>query len=167
MTSVSASKKNLTPFVLLAAFMACAALPTPAHAACWKSFGAQSMFGTLEQGNALKALARENPKCSIIGISWSIDFTARGGKGIRYNALIWDEKAGTLVKFDTHKELGDRGTRWQQWQPVTRAAVLKEDYSDSIDFPGYRDGYGKAPLSRAAIDLVRKNHSGGALNASL
>ena len=136
------------------------AAPAGAASPCWKSQGQQAMFGSTEQGNMLKALAQANPKCPFVGIVWSIDFSKRGGRGVMYSLLLWDEDAKSLVRLHVHKESAvswdkKSGIDWKSWSSVTRDSLKSEDMSDGFDFPGYTLGHGRAPLTSAAVKFVK------------
>ena len=129
------------------------AAPAGAASPCWKSQGQQAMFGSTEQGNMLKALAQANPKCPFVGIVWSRDYSKRGGRGVEYSLLLWDEDAKSLVRLHVHKEAGVVG--WESWSSVTRDSLKSEDMSDGFDFPGYTLGHGRAPLTSTAVKFVK------------
>ena len=124
---------------------------------CWFAVGNQSMYGSYEQGLELKKRAEANPSCNALGISWQIDLSRRGGRGIRYSFLVWDSESKGLWRVHSHLVLGG----WESWANVTRHSIAEEDYSDGFDFGGYRSGSGLAPLSEAARKLARRNDKAG------
>ncbi len=124
---------------------------------CWIAVGAKTMFGSYEQGLELKKLVEAGTSCKTLGLAWQIDLSLRGGRGTRYSFLVWDPEAQSLVRVHTHTVLGG----WESWETVTPQAIVSEDYGDGFDFPSYRSGSGRAPLTQAAKTLVRQNDKAG------
>ncbi len=132
-----------------------------AASASWKSNGKQAAqgaatFGSTEQGNMLKKMVQANPESPFIGITWSIDFSERGGRGTQYSLLLWDSEAKSLIRLHVHKETG---IKWEMWSSVTREAIKAEDMSDGFDFSGYTTGNGKAQFTPAAIKFIKSHQT--------
>ena len=136
---------------------------------CWKSMGQQAAsgattFGSTEQGDTLKSLAKADSKCQFIGVTWSIDLSKRGGHGTQYSLLLWDAKAKSLVRLHVHTLVG---VKWESWSSVTFESIKSEDMSDGFDFPGYTTGNGKAPLTPEAVKFVKEHKPDAGLIAGI
>ncbi|MDH3456260.1 MAG: hypothetical protein OER90_05410 [Gemmatimonadota bacterium] len=103
--------------------------------ACFVGGGTHDVFGTIEQGRAL----REYPEgCGVVGVIWKVKVLPD-----RYSELYWDKPEEILLRV--HRE--PSGISWERWTGVTRDAVLVEDFSDGFDFESYESGSGNPPLT--------------------
>ena len=104
----------------------------------------------------LKKMVQAKPESPFIGITWSIDFSERGGHGTQYSLLLWDSEAKSLIRLHVHKETG---IKWEMWSSVIREAIKAEDMSDGFDFSGYKNGNGKAQFTPAAIKFIKSHQT--------
>lgn len=150
--------RHFVIFLLLTAFHTVAHATAP----CWVDKGAPPMFGSSEQGEALKGVA--GTSCEIVGFAWRFDQSKQGGVGTRYSFLLWSPSGQRLVRVHTHSVTG---TDWETWAGVSPTAVKAEDVSDGLDFKSYKNGHGRAPLSDAERAFVKAQDTKGRYKAAL
>jgi hypothetical protein len=151
------SNNNMCRYLKIFLLLMVSSSTLSAGSACWKSNGKQAAqgtatFGSTEQGNMLTKLVQANPECPFVAITWSIDFTERGGCGTQHSLLLWDRDAKSIIPLHVHKQLG---IKWETWSSVTRESIKAEDMSHGFDFSDYTTGHGKAHFTPAAVKFIK------------
>ncbi len=141
--SVTVSMTLVTLLLLLVSFS-----PTQdEQSECWRDVGIKDLYSNFQQVEDLQRFARAH-RCQVLAITWQVKLLPE-----RYSLMLWDSGTQEVVKIQV--EISD--VKWETWKSVSRNDLLTQDPVDLCQQVTKQTGEGRAPLSEAAIGLVRVN----------